>query len=102
MLGLHLLHLLVAARLADLHCEVESLTAEDRASPFIAFPLRLETYLMEGSYNKVRQWGWRRRRLVALCAFSNTKWGRLSFFCHWSWLNAHPPSRPATDPRGAV
>jgi hypothetical protein len=51
-LGLYLLHLLVEARLAELHCEVETLSAEDRAAPTIAFPLKLENYLMEGGYNK--------------------------------------------------
>jgi hypothetical protein len=54
-LGLHLLHLLVEARLAELHCEVETLSAEDRAAPTVAFPLKLENYLMEGSYNKARR-----------------------------------------------
>ena len=54
MVGLYLIHLLVEARLAEFHAEVELLTPEERAVPFIAFPLTLETYLMEGSYNKVR------------------------------------------------
>ena len=54
-LGLYLLHLLVEARIGELHCEVEGLQPGDAASPFIAFPLALETYLMEGSYNKVRR-----------------------------------------------
>lgn len=53
-LGLHLMHLLVEARLGELHCEVEALHAGDAASPFIAYPLSLETWLVEGSYNKAR------------------------------------------------
>ena len=52
MVGLYLIHLLVEARLAEFHSEVELLKSADRASPFIAFPLTLETFLMEGSYNK--------------------------------------------------
>jgi hypothetical protein len=53
MIGLNLLHLLTEARLAAFHAQVELLTEEDRASKYIAFPLKLERYLMEGSYNKV-------------------------------------------------
>ena len=52
-MGLALIHLLTEARLADFHAEVELLRAGDRASAPIAFPLRLETFLMEGAYNKV-------------------------------------------------
>jgi hypothetical protein len=55
--GLHLMHLLVEARLADFHCRVEALSEEDLASAPIAFPLRLESFLLEGGYNKVRAEG---------------------------------------------
>lgn len=48
-----LLHLLVESKLADFHSEVEKLRPGDRESPFVAFPLRLDSSLMEGSYNKV-------------------------------------------------
>lgn len=50
------MHLLVEARLAEFHSEVELLVQgeADRTSPAIAFPLSLEASLMEGSYNKVR------------------------------------------------
>lgn len=49
------MHLLVEARLAEFHSDVELLVRgeDDRASPAVAFPLALEAYLMEGSYNKV-------------------------------------------------
>jgi hypothetical protein len=36
------------------HMELELLSAADKAAPTIAFPLKLESYLMEGNYNKVR------------------------------------------------
>ena len=49
--GLQLMHLLVEARLADFHCRVETLSEEDRASPYVALPLQLEGLLMEGGYN---------------------------------------------------
>lgn len=52
--GLVLMHLLVEARLAEFHSEVEQLHGDaDRLSPAIAFPLGLEASLMEGAYNKV-------------------------------------------------
>ncbi len=51
--GLQLMHLLVEARLSDFHCRVEALNEEDIASAPIAFPLRLEAFLLEGGYNKV-------------------------------------------------
>ena len=47
------MHLLVEARLGELHCEVEALQPGDAVSLFIAYPLSLETWLVEGSYNKV-------------------------------------------------
>jgi 26S proteasome regulatory subunit N12 len=51
--GLQLMHLLVEANLASFHSRVERLTDTDRTSRYIAFPLRLDTWLEEGSYNKV-------------------------------------------------
>lgn len=54
MLGLHLLHLLVDANLAQFHTEVELLSPEDKASPFVAFVTNLENCFAEGAYNKVR------------------------------------------------
>jgi hypothetical protein len=56
--GLVLMYLLVEARLAEFHAEVELLNGEaDRSAPAIAFPLSLEASLMEGAYNKVRARG---------------------------------------------
>lgn len=52
-MGLFLMHLLVEARLAEFHSQVELLAEADRASRYITFPLRLDNLLMEGSYNKV-------------------------------------------------
>lgn len=56
MLGLLLIHLLTEARLSEFHSEVELLGPGDRETAPIAFPLKLETFLMEGSYNKVGLW----------------------------------------------
>lgn len=53
-LGLYLIHLLARNSLAEFHSEVELLSRVDAATPAIAFPIQLESYLMEGSYNKVR------------------------------------------------
>ncbi len=55
LVGLHLLHLLVGANLASFHCQVERLGDQERSSRYVAFPLRLDTYMQEGSYNKVRE-----------------------------------------------
>jgi 26S proteasome regulatory subunit N12 len=51
--GLYLIHLLVENRLAEFHSEVELLAPGDRESTFVAFPLQLETFLMEGNYTKI-------------------------------------------------
>ena len=53
--GLALMHLLVSARLPELHCAVERLDAADRAAPEVAFPLAMEARLAEGSYNTILQ-----------------------------------------------
>ena len=55
-LGLWLLHLLAAgaAGRPRFHSEVELLSADDRASPHLAFVLRLESFFSEGAYNRVR------------------------------------------------
>lgn len=52
-LGLNLLHLLVENRLAEFHCELELVDEADRTNGLIAYPVMLEEWLMEGSYNKV-------------------------------------------------
>lgn len=51
--GLFLTFLLVENKVEEFHCELEFLSDEDRASPFIAFPIRLRDLIMEGGYNKV-------------------------------------------------
>jgi hypothetical protein len=53
--GLALMHLLVSARLPELHCAVERLDEGDRAAPEVAFPLAMEARLSEGSYNQILQ-----------------------------------------------
>lgn len=53
LLGLNLLHLLVENRLGDFHAEMELLGEDDFKNPLVQFPVRLEEWLMEGSYNKI-------------------------------------------------
>lgn len=52
--GLNLLFLLVENRLAEFHSELELMGDEERAEPCVVFPVRLEQYLMVGSYDQVR------------------------------------------------
>ncbi|KAF8124668.1 proteasome 26S subunit [Mycena galopus ATCC 62051] len=52
--GLHLIRLLTQNRIADFHTALESLPAAAVESPYIAHPVNLERWLMEGSYAKVR------------------------------------------------
>ncbi|CAM9242918.1 unnamed protein product [Sphacelaria rigidula] len=51
--GLNLLFLLVQNRLAEFHSELELMKDEERADACVVFPVRLEQYLMVGSYDKV-------------------------------------------------
>lgn len=52
--GLHLMFLLAHNRIADFHSEMELIPVSERsANPYVAYPSRLEQFLMEGSYNKV-------------------------------------------------
>jgi 26S proteasome regulatory subunit N12 len=53
MLGLNLLHLLMENRLAEFHSELELIPQKDRTNECIAFPVRIEQFLMVGSYDKV-------------------------------------------------
>jgi hypothetical protein len=55
LLSLYLLLLLVSARLADFHGLVETLAAADLRQPALAWVTRLESYMAEGSYNRVLQ-----------------------------------------------
>jgi len=53
-LGLHLMALLAQNRIADFHTELELVPHERQTgSHHILFPIELERWLMEGSYNKV-------------------------------------------------
>lgn len=52
-IGMNLLRLLVANRIAELHVELEMLSPETQAHPAIAFPRQLEQALMEGTYRQV-------------------------------------------------
>jgi len=53
LLGLLLLHLLSLNRTGEFHTELELIPPADRENLYIAFPVRLEKRLMEGTYNKV-------------------------------------------------
>lgn len=52
-LGTRLLQLLVENRMAEFHNELELLPEQSRQDPNVAFAVKLEQYLMEGTYNKV-------------------------------------------------
>lgn len=52
-LGTRLLQLLVENRMAEFHNELELIPEKSREDANIAFAIKLEQYLMEGSYNKV-------------------------------------------------
>lgn len=61
LLGLSLLRLLSSNQIGAFHTTLETLSAElVRDNPFLAHPVSLERWLMEGSYSKV----WRARREV--------------------------------------
>lgn len=51
--GLNLLFLLVQNRLAEFHSELELMGDTERADACVVFPVRLEQYLMVGSYDQV-------------------------------------------------
>lgn len=54
LLGLNLLWLLTQNRVAEFHTELELLSPHDiQNNAFIHYPVSIEQYLMEGSYNKV-------------------------------------------------
>lgn len=54
-LGLNLMRLMAQNRIAEFHTELELIPTSARADKFIAYTLRLENYLMEGSYPKIRE-----------------------------------------------
>ncbi|KIJ70219.1 hypothetical protein HYDPIDRAFT_78074 [Hydnomerulius pinastri MD-312] len=51
--GLNLIRLLTQNRIADFHTTLESLPPQAALNPYIAHPVNLERWLMEGSYSKV-------------------------------------------------
>ena len=53
--GLNLLRLLVGSRLADFHSVYEVMPRDEQNSLYIKFPVVLERYLAEGSFNKLLQ-----------------------------------------------
>lgn len=53
--GLNLMRLVAQNRIAEFHTELELVPAALRSDSFIEYALRLEQYLMEGSYSKIRE-----------------------------------------------
>lgn len=54
-LGLNLVRLMAQNRIAEFHTELELVPPEARNDKYIDYALRLEHYLMEGSYSKMRE-----------------------------------------------
>jgi len=54
-LGLNLMRLMAQNRIAEFHTELELVPADARSDKYIDYALRLEHYLMEGSYSKIRE-----------------------------------------------
>jgi len=53
LMGLYLMYLLTQNRLSDFHVELELLNYDDLKNKFIAFPMNIEQYLIQGRYNKI-------------------------------------------------
>eukprot|EP00124_Ichthyophonus_hoferi_P001975 Ihof_evm7s120 gene=Ihof_evmTU7s120 len=53
LLGLNLLYLLSQNKIADFHTELELLPDSSLSTPYIAYPVHMEQYMIEGSYNKI-------------------------------------------------
>lgn len=53
LMGLHLMTLLVRSKIAQLHSELEMIPVDEHRNMFLRFPIGLERYMMEGSYNKL-------------------------------------------------
>lgn len=53
--GLNLLGLLAQSKIAEFHTELELIPIDQRENKFISFPIKLEQYLMEGTYRKVEE-----------------------------------------------
>jgi 26S proteasome regulatory subunit N12 len=55
-LGLNLLGLLASNEIGRFHSELERIEVEQmQTNPFIRYPMQLEQWMMEGSYNKLRK-----------------------------------------------
>lgn len=54
-LGLNLMRLMAQNRIAEFHTELELVPPASRSGKYIDYALRLEHYLMEGSYSKLRE-----------------------------------------------
>eukprot|EP01083_Nonionella_stella_P075088 203918_1 len=53
MLGLNLMGLLAHNRIAEFHTELELIPVEGHSNSFVRYALRLEQYMMEGSYSQL-------------------------------------------------
>eukprot|EP01084_Bolivina_argentea_P127150 224937_1 len=53
LMGLYLMYLLTKNRLGDFHVEIELLSFDDLENKFIKFPMNIEQFMMEGSYQKI-------------------------------------------------
>ena len=51
--GLNLMSLLIDNRWSEFHSQLELLTEQEAADPFVSFPIRLERKLMVGIYDEV-------------------------------------------------
>eukprot|EP00291_Cryptomonas_curvata_P008885 CAMPEP_0172184522 /NCGR_PEP_ID=MMETSP1050-20130122/19627_1 /TAXON_ID=233186 /ORGANISM="Cryptomonas curvata, Strain CCAP979/52" /LENGTH=273 /DNA_ID=CAMNT_0012858339 /DNA_START=11 /DNA_END=832 /DNA_ORIENTATION=+ len=51
--GLNLMFLLANSKIAEFHTELELIQVDQWENPYVHFPIKLEQYLMEGSYQKV-------------------------------------------------
>ena len=75
LLGLNLLCLLSQNNTAEFHTELELLPAKViQENPYIASPVRLEQFIMEGSYNKVNKlWNFTTKLLTNDCFFRSSR-----------------------------
>ena len=53
-IGLNLLRLLAQNRIAEFHTELELIPVEEHNNIYIKYSIQLELFIMEGSYNKLR------------------------------------------------
>lgn len=55
LMGLYLMYLLTENRLGDFHVEIELLSFDDLENKFIKYPINIEQFMMEGSYEKIKK-----------------------------------------------